>query len=113
MINGYLFDKRLMISSIELYDAMNSNRKKYYHWVRRFLLKNQSLVLPRDFVFYQEKRFHQPREFLLTPALAKAILVIEGTVVSRKIRFFIEDQIETQLQRPIKTKTNVGLDLDI
>jgi len=106
MINGYRFNNALMISSTELYSALHEDRKQYPRWIKRFVLENQSLDSPRDFVLIARYNTWKKlsRNYLLTTTLAKAILIEEGTILSKKLRLFIEDSIETGAVTPIHAK---------
>jgi phage anti-repressor protein len=97
MINARCVESRVMISSIELYDALSHNRRKYYHWINRLIIRNQSLDNPRDFFMHKDKvggSKGRPREFFISITLAKAILIQEGTIISKQIRLYIEEHIE-------------------
>jgi phage anti-repressor protein len=82
-----------MISSVELYDALDRETKKYYLWTTRYIANNQSLESPRDFFLHPQRRRHR-KDFYLSIALAKSLLIREGTIISKQIRYYIEDNIE-------------------
>lgn len=89
---------RSMISSVDLYDAMEKNRKKYYLWITRKILLNNSLQVPRDFFVSYRSDIGKPgrpmTDVYISITLAKSLCIQEGTVVSKKIRYYIEDHLE-------------------
>jgi len=98
MIEYHEVGNRIVISSLDLYEALERDHKKYYSWIKRRVLFNSSLDVPKDYFIAK----HRPLKVLMSISLAKAILVREGTIISRNLRWYIEEHIErSQTRRPI------------
>lgn len=96
------------ISSIELYDTLGRDKKKYYMWTVRHIFQNNSLLQPHDFFVYKKHiagwKNPQRTDIYLSVPLAMAILIREGTNLSRNIRYCLEDTL-----KGLPTKTQSGI----
>lgn len=95
MINAKIHNGRVMISSIELYDAIGRPRMKYYRWLERHTNEN-SVKSPMDYCFVREPntKRHRPMVVYFSLTLAKAICIYEKSRVAMKIREYIEMHID-------------------
>src|SRR5688572_9965281 len=90
MIGYHDVESRVLISSLELYNALERDHKKYYKWIKQRVVFNSSLDIPRYYFIHK----HRPLNLFMSVSLTKAILVREGTIVARNLRLYIEEKIE-------------------
>jgi phage anti-repressor protein len=98
MLTPYRIGQRIMISSVELGDALGVDHRKYYLFLRRYVENNLSLESAKDFFLLtkeQKRAKGKIKEFLLSTTVVKYILISERTHCALRIRRFVEDEIES------------------
>ena len=96
MLPFHTIGNQLMISSLVLYELLDREKKKYYSWARHRILMNTSLESGKDYIIFARR----PLDIIMSADLAKALLIREGTIVSKKIRRDIEENIESLATNP-------------
>jgi hypothetical protein len=89
------------IDSVELYDLLGREKSKYGEWLNRRTKKNNSLEQGRDYYQHREslggwKNPHRA-EYHFTIPLAMAILIREGTIVSKNLRIKLEETLKAEI----------------
>lgn len=93
----YRLNKKKFINSWELHQALELNKKTYWRWVSSVVINNASLEAGLDFVEHDEKKHTRGRpsnQYLISPIVGKAICIAVGSIISKKIKTFIEENFE-------------------
>ena len=107
MLPFHTIGNQLMISSLVLYELLDREKKKYYSWIRWRILMNTSLESGKDYIIFARR----PLDIIMSADLTKALLIREGTMVAKKLRRHIEENIEPSLANNPKAYSKRSLSL--